>query len=90
MVLQLFSNIEAVIAQSWGATWFLALFICLFFFIGFLIAGLDFRIVMLIESILVVAFAYDGWFPFWVAGMFWILIVGLGIFFVWRKLQEQT
>jgi hypothetical protein len=89
MSLNLFNGIEQYLVQSFGSIYILALGLVLFFTVAFLIAGVDFRLIILLNTILVIGFSRMGWIPAWIEGAFWILIVGLGLYMLWIKIFER-
>ena len=89
MSLNLFAGMEQSLVQSFGSLYLLALGIIIVFTIGFLMTGIDFRVVLLMDSILVIGFARMAWIPSYIEGIFWILVVGLGVYLLWTNLFNR-
>ena len=88
-MMEIFQTVEDALFGSAGSLYLVAILIMAFFFILFLMFNIDFRLALMIESPLLLAFSEIGWFPAWVAGVFWILIVGIGLFIAWNFIKER-
>lgn len=60
-----------------------------FFIVIFMIFNIDFRFALMIDAVLIPAFVEMGWFPLWVLGVGWVLIVGIGLFMLWILIKER-
>ena len=89
MTLDFFSGFQETIVNSFGSIYILALGIILFFTIAFLILNIDFRLVLLLDTILIIGMTRMEWLPAWVEGVFWIGVVGLGIYIAWGYIGER-
>ena len=89
MSIGLFSTIEDSLFASTGSMWIVAICILIFFFLAFLIAGLEFKYATIFTSPLVLGFVKMGWFPAWIQVVFWIMIVGIGGFLAYTYLSDR-
>jgi hypothetical protein len=93
MTLTLFNQTEGILHSVLGTgdngLILLALAILLFFTVAFMIAGIDFRIVLLLDTILIIGFSRMAWIPKYIEGIFWILVVGIGLYIAWINLSER-
>lgn len=85
----LFQSIEDAWFGSSGNMILVAFGIMFFFLIVMLIIGIDFRFALMLIAPLIIVFTEIGWFPDWVAGIFWVLVVGIAIFIFWNLLRER-
>jgi hypothetical protein len=72
-----------------GSYILLGTLIILFFLIVFLIIGLEFRYSIMLIAPMIIAMAFGGWFgpTLWVSVTTWLLIVGLGLFLVYKAYE---
>ena len=89
MTLTLFTGIEQTLVSNFGSLIIVALGIIAMFTIAFLMLGVDFRLVMLIDTILIIGFSRTGWIPAYVEGVMWIGIVGLGLYMLWSYIGQR-
>lgn len=86
MVLPVFiQTLEDSLQGVFGSMSLVALLIMLAFIIGFMFVGIDFRFAIMFSSPLAPAFVAIGWFPGWVAIIFWILVVMFGGYILWFR-----
>ena len=83
------SKIEESIVGALGGHELFAIAICVLFLVSLIATGNDFRYSIMIIMPLIPAFAQSGWFPIWVEGLFWIVIVGFGIYFVYGIIRRE-
>ena len=88
MTLSIFTGFEDILIQQFGNLVIVALGIIVLLSIGFLIIQLDFRILTLVDTILIIGFSRMGWIPSYVEGIAWVLIVGVGIYISWGFLDR--
>ena len=89
MSVGLFTLIEDQLFSNTGSMWLVAIGILAFFFIAFLIIGLDFKYAIIFTSPLVLGFVQMGWFPAWIQVVFWLIIVGIGGFLAYTYLSDR-
>ena len=82
-------QIEDALFGSSGNMILVGIGIMAFIFVIFLIFNIDFRLALLFDSPLILAFSKVGWFPSWVGGVFWVLIVGIGIYMLINIIRER-
>lgn len=56
--------------------------------LALMFAGLDFRFAFMISSPVLIGFASMGWFPLWVSGLSYVIVVGFGIYIVWNTIRD--
>jgi hypothetical protein len=81
----LFQTLEDSLQSVFGSMSLVALLIILAFIIGFMFVGVDFRYAIMFSSPLAPAFVAIGWFPTWVAIVFWILVIMFGGYILWFR-----
>lgn len=82
--------IEQSVVQSIGSYAVLALILVLVFLGAYLVMGVDFRFSLLLISPLIPSFASGGWIPAWVEGLFWIVGVGFGMYFLYVIIKDRS
>ena len=88
-MIDIFQNIENALFGGVGNMYLVALGIMVFFLIVMMVVGLDFRFALLIDTPLTLVFADVGWFPKWVGGIFWVVVIGISIFIFWNFVKER-
>jgi hypothetical protein len=83
-----FVALQESLVSMFGSMTYVAIAIILFFLIGFLLTGFDFRFALLIITPLIIVFSSVGWFPKWIGGFAWIIIIGFGLYIAYRMLHE--
>ena len=61
--------------------------ILLLFLVVFLMVGLELRYSVMLIAPLAIAMSFGGWFPIWLNVVFWLMVVGLGTFLVYRAYE---
>jgi len=84
-----FQTLQDTLVSVFGNLAIVAILLMGLFFIGFMFIGLQFRYSLLITAPLVLVFSQNGWFPQWVGGLFWILIVGIGGYIAWTYIKGE-
>lgn len=93
MAIELINLIDETLVNFSGSLYFVAIIILLFFIIGFLLAGLDFRFALLMVFPLVVYFSSEAVGIFGspiISGVFWLVVIALGLFVAWSLIQERV
>jgi NADH:ubiquinone oxidoreductase subunit 3 (subunit A) len=81
-------SLENSIVGFTGSLTIAALLILFFFLIVLLIVGIDFRFALMFVMPLAVAFTAYGWFSLWVSIVFWLVVIGFGVFLVYRNFES--
>jgi len=89
MSVGLFTLIEDSLFTNAGSMWLVAICILIFFFLAFMIAGMEFRYAIIFTSPLILGFVQMGWFPAWIQVVFWLIIVGIGGFLAYTYLSDR-
>ena len=92
MSIDLFDGIMSNWFSSTGDYTLIALGIMAFFVIVLVIAGLELKYSMMFTLPLAVAFSPEvgsGWLSPWVAGLYWVLVLGYGGFMLWNLIADR-
>jgi len=86
----LFTLVENSLSQTFGSMVIVGLAIIFLFFIVLVIAGVDFRFSLIIIAPLLLAMASSGWFPAYIGGLVWVVVIGFGLFIAWNRFREGS
>jgi hypothetical protein len=81
----IFQTLEDSLVGIFGSMALVALIIMFVLLIGFLFLGIDFKFAVMFVSPLAPAFTAIGWFPTWVAIVFWIAIIVFAGYILWFR-----
>lgn len=71
-----------------GSLFLVGLCIVAFFVIAFMMARIDFKFTLMF--IIPLLMAMSGYLlPMWVAGLIWILVISVGGYMAWSRVQER-
>lgn len=81
--------VEDTIHNVFGSMYLGAIVIMFLLLIGFLFCNIDFKFALLLISPLPIVFSNIGWFPGWVGGVFWVIVVTFGGLVIWNTLKRE-
>lgn len=81
--------IEDILIGIFGNLNYAAVLIIAFFIIAFIFIGLNVRFSVLATTPLGVTFSDVGWLNSWVAGAYWIFIIGFGLYTIWALIMQE-
>lgn len=82
--------LEQIMTGIFGSMNLASIMIIFFFLIVFIILGLNVRMGIIATAPLGVTFALVGWLDSWVGGLYWVFIIGFGLYTVWNLIAEQS
>jgi hypothetical protein len=81
--------LETVLMSIFGNLGYAAIAFLFLFIIIFIIIGLNARFAILATMPLGLAFTASNWLDSWVAGLYWMVIIGFSLYTLWTLLQSE-
>lgn len=82
-----FSGIEQGLISWLGSIALVGAVIILVFIILYVLSRMNFRYAVMIVGCAIPSFVRAGWFPGWVEGLTWFIVVGFGLYYAYSIIK---
>lgn len=85
--LPLFSGIEQGLISWLGSIALVGTVIILVFVVLYVLNRINFRYAIMVVGCAIPSFVKSGWFPPWVEGLTWFIVVGFGLYYAYSIIK---